>query len=564
LGSGKIVGKARARFENEENGDERNLKIKGIGEMNPVYLVVCLLIVLAALVNVARRLDISSPIVLVIGGFILALFPRLPEVRLEPEIVFLVFLPPLLYWDALNSSWRDFRDNRRPIAFLAIGLVFASTMAVMLIAHFMLRFPWPAAFVLGAVLGPTDTVAAAAILERFNLPRRLMSVLRGESLLNDALALVLYETAVRVTQTRMYVLGSISIGFSLAAAGGVVIGMTVGWAMLRIQRLTSDPLVRSTIGLLTGYAAYLPADALHVSGVLAVVTAGLYLGWEDPRVMSAKTRLQSIATWEVVTFLLNGLLFILIGLQLRTMVESFSQESLGSIIYGCLLVSGTVILVRILWVFISTYFPRAWSGRLRARDLYPAWKEPVLISWIGIRGGISLAAALAIPTSLANGSPFPRRNEILIFTFAVILVTLVLQGLSLPYLLRWLNLPADDAERAEEQRARETIAAVALQFLASTTKEDETHRRAVLHLQDSYRKSAEGLDLACEACQDNPEKRYLNQIDSLERDLIRLQRAALIDLRDRGRISDAVLRRFQVLLDLEEARLEEQERRFHV
>ena len=533
-------------------------------QVNPVYLVVCLLIVLAALVNVARRLDISYPIVLVIGGLLLALFPRLPEIRLEPEIVFLVFLPPLLYWDALNSSWRDFRDNRRPISLLAIGLVLASTVAVMLVAHFMLGFPWPAAFVLGAVLGPTDTVAAAAILERFNLPRRLMSVLRGESLLNDALALVLYETAVRVTQTRMYVLGSVSTGFVLAAAGGVAIGLAVGWAMLRIQRLTSDPLVRSTIGLLTGFAAYLPADALHVSGVLAVVTAGLYLGWEDPRIMSAKTRLQSIATWEVVTFLLNGLLFILIGLQLRTIVKSLSVESFGLIIYGCLLVSGTVILVRILWVFISTYISRALSGRLHTRDLYPAWHEPVLISWIGIRGGISLAAALAIPTSLANGLPFPRRNEILILTFAVILVTLVLQGLSLPYLLRWLNFPADGAERAEEHRARETIAAVALQFLATTTKEDETHRRAVRHLQDSYRNRAEGLDPAYQASKDKPETEYLNQIDSLERALIRLQRSALIDLRDRGAISDAVLRRFQVLLDLEEARLEEQERRYRL
>jgi Na+/H+ antiporter len=533
-------------------------------QVNPVYLVVCLLIVLAALVNVARRLDISYPIVLVLGGLLLALFPRLPEIRLEPEIVFLVFLPPLLYWDALNSSWRDFRDNRRPIALLAIGLVLASTVAVMLVAHFMLQFPWPAAFVLGAVLGPTDTVAAAAILERFSLPRRLMSVLRGESLLNDALALVLYETAVHVTQTRMYVLGSVSTGFVLAAAGGVAIGLVVGWAMLRIQRLTSDPLVRSTIGLLTGFAAYLPADALHVSGVLAVVSAGLYLGWEDPRIMSAKTRLQSIATWEVLTFLLNGLLFILIGLQLRTIVNSLSVESYGVITYGCLLVSGTVILVRILWVFISAYVSRALSGRLRARGLYPAWHDPVLISWMGIRGGISLAAALAIPTSLANGLPFPRRNEILILTFAVILVTLVLQGLSLPYLLRWLNFPADSVERAEEQRARETMATVALQFLASTPKEDEARRRAVGHLQDSYRNRAEGLDRAYEAPQGIPETGYLNQIDSLERELIRLQRSALIDLRDRGAISDGVLRRLQVLLDLEEARLEEQERPFHL
>jgi Na+/H+ antiporter len=529
--------------------------------VNPVYLVVCLLIVLAALVNVARRLDISYPIVLVIGGLLLALFPRLPEVRLEPEIVFLVFLPPLLYWDALNSSWRDFRDNRRSISFLAIGLVLASTIAVMLVAHIMLGFTWPTAFVLGAVLGPTDTVAAAAILERFNLPRRLVSVLRGESLLNDALALVLYETAVHVTQTRTYVLGSISIGFLLAAAGGVAIGLGVGWAMLRIQRLTSDPLVRSTIGLLTGYAAYLPADALHVSGVLAVVTAGLYLGWEDPRIMSAKTRLQSIATWEVMTFLLNGLLFILIGLQLQRIVKSFSAESFGYIIYGCLLVSGTVILVRILWVFLL-YVPRILDRRFCARSLYPVWHEPVLISWIGIRGGISLAAALAIPTALANGSPFPRRNEILILTFAVILVTLVIQGLSLPRLLRWLNFPADHSERAEEQRARETVAAVALQFLASTTKEDEIHRRAVRHLQDIYRNRAEGLALADEGSQHNPETTYLNQIESLDRELIRLQRSALIDLRDRGTISDAVLRRFQVSLDLEEARLEEQEHRF--
>jgi Na+/H+ antiporter len=530
-------------------------------KVNPVYLVVCLLIVLAALVNVARRLDISYPIVLVIGGLLLALFPRLPDVRLEPAIVFLVFLPPLLYWDALNSSWRDFRDNRRPISFLAIGLVLASTVAVLLVAHFMLGFSWSTAFVLGAVLGPTDTVAAAAILERFNLPRRLMSVLRGESLLNDALALVLYETAVHVTQTRTYVLGSVSIGFVLAAAGGVAIGLAVGWAMLRIQRLTSDPLVRSTIGLLTGYAAYLPADLLHVSGVLAVVTAGLYLGWEDPRIMAAKTRLQSIATWEVLTFLLNGLLFILIGLQLRTIVKSFSLESFGAIIYGCLLVSGTVILVRILWVFISTYVPRALSRRPRAPDPYPVWHEPVLISWIGIRGGISLAAALAIPTSLASELPFPRRNEILILTFAVILVTLVLQGLSLPYLLRWLNFPADGAERAEEHKAQEKIAEVALQFLASTTNEDETHRRAVRYLQDSYRNRAQRLDLANEARQDDPQTRYLNQVDSLEREVIRLQRTTLIDLRDRGAISDAVLRRFQVLLDLEEARLEEQERR---
>jgi monovalent cation/hydrogen antiporter len=532
--------------------------------VHPIDLVVCLLIVLAALATVARRLNVSYPIVLVIGGLVLALFPRLPEVRLEPDIVFLVFLPPLLYWDALNSSWRDFRNNWHPISLLAIGLVLTTTIAVMLAAHFLLGFLWGPAFVLGAVLGPTDTVAAAAILERFSLPRRLMAVLRGESLLNDASALVLYETAIHVSQTRTYVWGSISGGFCLAAGGGVLIGLSVGWLMLRLQRLTSDPLVCSTIALLTGFAAYLPADALHVSGVLAVVTAGLYLSWEDPRIVSARTRLQTIATWEVMTFLLNGLLFILIGLQLRTIVKSLSAESFRSIVLGCLLISGTVILVRILWAFVSAYVPHALKARLPSGDPSPDWREPTLISWVGIRGGISLAAALAIPISLANGSPFPGRNEILILTFAVILATLVLQGLSLPWLLRWLNFAPDAAEHAEEQRARAAITGEALRYLAAAAKGDEINRRAVEQLRDTYRNRAEGFELARESRPDNPEARYTKQLVLLELELIRWQRTALIDLRDRGTISDAVLRRFQVLLDLEEARLEEDARRLGV
>jgi CPA1 family monovalent cation:H+ antiporter len=526
--------------------------------MHPVDMVVCLLIVFVALVIVARRLHVSYPIVLVIGGLILALFPRLPEVRLEPEIVFLVFLPPLLYWDALNSSWHDFRENWRPISLLAVGLVFTTTMAVMLAAHFLVGFPWGPSFVLGAVLGPTDTVAAAAILERFSLPRRLLAVLRGESLLNDALALVLYETAIHVTQVKAYVWGSVSIRFCLAASGGIAIGLAVGWLMIRLRRLASDSLVGNMIALLTGFAAYLPADALHVSGVLAVVTAGLYLSWADRDIHSARTRLQSIATWQVITFLLNGLLFILIGLQLRTILESLSAESLPSIICGCLLVSGTVILVRIFWVFISAYVSRALSRRLNTRDPYPPWQEPTLISWVGIRGGISLAAALAIPTSLADGSPFPKRNEILILTFAVILATLVLQGLSLPGLLRRLIFADDGAERTEERRAQEAITGVALQYLASAAKGDEINQRAVEQLEDAYRRRAERFEVASKARPGNPDARFMNQLVSLERELNRMQRTTLIDLRDGGAISDDVLRRFQLLLDLEEVQLEEE------
>jgi monovalent cation/hydrogen antiporter len=527
--------------------------------MDPVELVVCLLIVLVALVIVARRLHVSYPIVLVIGGLVLALFPRLPEVRLAPEIVFLLFLPPLLYWDALNSSWRDFRENWRPISLLAIGLVFTTTMAVMVAAHSLLGFPWGPAFILGAVLGPTDTVAAAAILERFRLPRRLLAVLRGESLLNDALALVLYETAVHVTQIRAYVWGSVSTKFCVAAFGGIAIGLVVGWLMFRLRRLTSDPLVGNTIALLTGFAAYLPANALHVSGVLAVVTAGLYLNWKGSSSMSAKTRLHSIAIWEVITFLLNGLLFILIGLQLRPILESLSAESLPSILRACLVVSGTVILVRILWVFISAGVSRAFNRGLSSRDASPPWKEPALISWVGIRGGISLAAALAIPTSLSDGSPFPGRNEILILTFAVILATLVLQGLSLPGLLGWLRFADEDSERIEERRAREAITRVALNYLAAAAKGSENNQRAIEQLQDVYRKKAERFEVVRNPGPDNAGAHFLDQLAALERELNRIQRTTLSELRGRGAISDDVLRRFQLLLDLEEAQLEEEE-----
>lgn len=547
------------------------LRIGRVGEIwhsqklvHPIDLVVCLLIVMVILVTVARRLNVSQPIVLVLGGLLLALFPRLPEVRLDPEIVFLVFLPPLLYWDALHCSWRDFRDYRRPILLLAIGLVFTTTMAVMIVAHLLLGLPWGPAFVLGAVLGPTDTVAAGAILERFNLPRNLLAVLRGESLLNDALALVLYETAVHVTQTKVYVWGSIGGGFFLAASGGIFIGLAIGWVMLRIRRSTSDPLTGNTMSLLTGFAAYLPADALHLSGVLAVVAAGLYIGWKNPRVVAARARLQSVAMWEVITFLLNGVLFILIGLQLRRIVESLPGGTVRSILRGCVLVSVTVILVRILWVFVSAYLPSALIGRWRARFPYPPWQEPALVSWVGIRGGISLAAALAIPSALPDGSPFKGRDEILLLTFAVILATLVIQGLSLPGLLRRLNFSDGGAERAEEHRARDAITGAALHYLESVTDGDEIQRRAVRQLQDAYRNRAEGLAIAREARLENPEAEYMSRLIALERKLVVAERSSLIDLRDCGAISDDVMRRFEVMLDLKESELEEEETRWRV
>ena len=407
--------------------------------MHSVQLVLALLVILVALVALALRLNISYPIVLVLGGLVLALAPRMPSVRLEPDIVFLVFLPPLLFSDALSSSWRDFRENWRPILFLSVGLVFATTGSVLLIAHFLLGLDWGPAFVLGAVLGPTDTVAVSAILERFAIPHRLSAILRGESLVNDASALVLFEAAIHTTQLRKYVWGSVLSEFSLAVAGGVIIGAVVGWLAVQLRRHTREPLLHNTISLLAAFGAYQPAAAIHVSGVLAVVTAGLYLGWNDPRIGTPQSRLQAAGSWEMLTFLLNGLLFILIGLQLRTVGEPLWSQNPWSLIWGGIAISATVIGARIVWVFSSTSLGASFSsssssscsnpaarsdGVLEYRSSVPSPKsapqspdrdqskrQAILLSWVGIRGGISLAAALAIPPTLGNGSPFPQRAQ---------------------------------------------------------------------------------------------------------------------------------------------------------
>jgi Na+/H+ antiporter len=525
--------------------------------VHSVQLVVALLVILVALVALAFRLNISYPIVLVLGGLLLALPPRLPAVRLEPDIVFLVFLPPLLFSDAVNSSWRDFRENWRPIFLLSVGLVFATTGSVLLIAHFLLHIDWGPAFVLGAVLGPTDTIAVSAILERFPIPRRLSAILRGESLVNDASALVLFEAALHTTEMKKYVWGSVLGQFGLAVAGGVLIGAVIGWLAVQLRRHTTDPLLANTISLLAAFAAYQPAAALDVSGVLAVVTAGLYLGWNDPRIGTPRSRLQAAGSWEMLTFLLNGLLFILIGLQLRTVGRPLWSQDPWFLIWGGLAVSATVIGARIAWVFVSTYLPRFFGDRSRPFDAPLAKRQATLLSWVGIRGGISLAAALAIPPVIADGSPFPQRAEVIIFTFAVILVTLVAQGLTLPKLLSWLQFAGEPGAKAEEIKARSAMAAAAVKYLQSLPEADDSEERAVSHLFDAYSQPVAQPTTEGAGPTDHSQTKYLGSVVSLELTIVKKQRARLIELRDKGEISDEVLRRFQSILDLKESQLDQ-------
>ena len=529
--------------------------------MDAVQLVVALLIILVALVALAFRLKISYPIILVLGGLVLAIPPRLPSVRLEPDLVFLVFLPPLLFADAINSSWRDFRENWRPIFLLSVGLVFATAGSVMIAAHFLLHIAWGPAFVLGAVLGPTDTVAVSAILERFKIPRRMTAILRGESLVNDATALVLFEAAIRTTQMKSYIWGSVVGGFCLAVVGGVGIGCLVGWIVAQLRRHTADPILANTISLLAGFAAYQPAATLHFSGVLAVVTAGLYLGWNDPWISTARSRIQATGTWEMLTFLLNGLLFILIGLQLRTVGEPLWSQDPWFLLMGSVIVSAAVIGARMAWVFLSTYLPRLFRRRASPSDHAFARRQATLLSWVGIRGGISLAAALAIPPTLADGSLFPQRNEVLIFTFAVILTTLVVQGLTLPGLLRWLHFDEEPAIQEEENKTRLAMAVAALDYLQTVERTDEFEGKAIDHLSELYR---ETLRLPIErgtAATGGRSVTVLGRLVGLERAIVNEQRSKLIQLRDTDEISDEILRRFQSLLDLRESELNSPEAR---
>src|SRR5262245_59492065 len=369
--------------------------------------VVLLLVLMAVLVIAAQKSAIPYPVLLVLGGLSLSFVPLLPVIRLDPNLVLFFFLPPLLYPAALFTSWRDFRRNLRSILFLAIGLVLMTTTVVAWVAHtFIPGLPWAAAFALGAIVSPPDAVAAEAILKRLGVPARIQTVLGGESLVNDATALVAYQFAVAAMMTGQFSLGGAGLRLLLVGLGGVGLGLLVGLIMRWVQGRLDDPPVQITISLLTPFAAYLLAERLEISGVLAVVVAGMYLGWHSTA-LSARTRLQAQAFWEMAAFFLNGFIFIMIGLQLPDILQKLNREPLSRLTTYAFLISATVVLVRIAWVFPATYLPRWLSRKMRERDPVPPWQHSVIIAWAGMRGVVSLAAAFALPIVLTDRHPFP-------------------------------------------------------------------------------------------------------------------------------------------------------------
>jgi monovalent cation/hydrogen antiporter len=517
-----------------------------------------LLLAVAVLALLARKLTMPYPILFVLGGLLLSLIPKLPRVRLNPELVFLFFLPPLLYPAALFTSWRDFRSNLRPIGLLAIGLVLFTTVSVAYLAHYFMDLPLAAGFVLGAIISPPDAIAATAIADRLQVPRRIVTILEGESLVNDATALVAYRFAVVAVVSGSFSLGHASIQFFVVGIGGTLVGLAVGWLAEQFHKRVDDAPIEITVSLLTPFVAYLAAERFGLSGVLAVVTAGLYLGMRMPELLSFRTRLRGGPVWDMVEFLLNGFVFILIGLQLPEVLRALSGRSvpIGRLVWYALLISLAVILIRILWVFPATYLPRLIFKRVCRHDPYPPWRHVTIVAWTGMRGVVSLAAALALPLTLRDSAtPFPGRNLILFLTFVVILTTLVLQGLSLPPLIRWLGIQDDRSMEKEEREARLKANQAALLRLNQIAEQDPTRRDALQRLRVEYEDHIRQVEGNEPELAGTPLRLFSSEFERLSQEALQIERVTILKLRNQDVISDEVLRRIQRDIDFAEARV---------
>lgn len=514
-----------------------------------------LLVATAGLAVLARVVNVPYPVTLVLGGALIGFLPGVPEVELEPELVLLIFLPPLLYGAAFFTSVRDLRRNARPIALLSIPLVLVTMVAVAVVAHELIGLDWGPAFVLGAIVSPTDAVAPAEIMRRIGAPRRLLTIVEGENLTNDWTALVLYRFAITAVVTGSFSLLEAGPKFLATGIGGLAVGLVAGRIIREVRARIDDPPTEITISVLSGYAAYLPAEELGASGVIAAVTIGLYMGWHTPQLTTPLMRLQGVAIWEILTFLLNAVLFLLVGLQLPNVLDELSGRATGDLILWALAVSLVVVGVRLAWMFTVPYLVRMVDRRASQRQRRAPAGERLAVGWAGMRGSVSLAAALAVPITTGAGAPFPDRDLIIFLAFGVILATLVGQGLTLGPLIERLGLMDDGVEEHEERIARQRIAEAGIARIEELGEPDwvssETMGRA-RNLLD-YRRRRFG------ALVDGDGDHYEERADAYRRlmyDLYDAQREELVGLRNRGEISDEVRRKIERDLDLEESRLE--------
>jgi CPA1 family monovalent cation:H+ antiporter len=509
-----------------------------------------LLVGVGGLLALAPVLRMPLPILLVLGGVVMGFIPGLPQISLPPDVILVAVLPPLLYSGAFFTSLRSLRKNKRPISFLAFGLVGVTMAVVAVVAHEWMGLSWAVAFTLGAIVSPTDALAATEIMSRVGAPRRIVSLVEGESLVNDGTALVLYKAALGAAVGGTFSLLDTSGRVVLNVVGGIAIGLAVGWVVRQVRRRLDDPPIEVALAVLSGYLAYLPATAIGVSGVLAAVTIGVYMGWYTPELTNERTRLAGDAFWDIFVFLVNAFVFILVGLQLRGIVNALSGLSAPRLAGYALLVCGAVIVTRIVCVPIVAYVPRYLSRRIRENDPYPPWQWLAAISWSGMRGAVSLVAALALPTN------FPDRQLIVFLTFTVIVATLVVQGLTLPSLIQVLDVHDDGAVDREDAKARIKSAEAALSRLEELVADGAVREDTAERLRGSFSFRANRFRARFDEEDDGAIEERSVAYQRVMRELIAAEQSALVALRNERVIDDNVMQRVQRDLDLEAARLD--------
>jgi len=525
--------------------------------LHPELPIIFALLAITAFVALgARRIHVPESIFLVLVGLAISFLPGMPRIGLQPNMVLSLLLPPLLYSAGVNMSWRGFRANLRPILLLAVGLVIFTTVAVAGVSYYLLGLPLAVGFVLGAIVSPPDAVAPMAIARRFALPQRVLTVLEGEGLVNDATALILFSFAIEaVTMGRAFSIGTATGEFLLIVAAEIVWGLFIGWGALALRRWASDPRVEMVFALLTPFAAFWVPESLGGSGVLATVTCGLFVSWNGPRFISPATRLQGFFVWDLVTYLVESVIFLLTGLQARVVADTLDFSQWETLALACLAVCTVLIAVRFVWVFVATYLPRFLIPALARKDPAPPWKNTFVVAFTGIRGVVSLAAALSIPL-MADGAAFPHRGLLLLITFSVILVTLVGQGFALPWVIAKLGIAEYGKQEADADKKREISARLAsidaalgrLDSLEAAQSSPET-------VSALRRRSEDRRAYFVAACQDIQAGDVSNAAAALQLQFVNAERTSIADLYYRGEISDEARRRIERELDLEDSRI---------
>ncbi len=523
--------------------------------MTNLGIIILLLAVVTALAQVTDKIRIPYPILLVLAGIAIGVIPGLPVITLDPEIVFLIFLPPVLYAAAWNTSWPDFKEAIRPISLLAVGCVLFTTVIVAMAAHYFIPdFGWVESFVLGAIVSPPDAVAATAATKGLKIPKRIITILEGESLVNDATGLIAYRYAIAAAASGTFIFWLAGINFFYVAGLGIVIGIAMGYVFFWIHKITpNNATTDTTFTLLAPYAAYLLAEEFHSSGVLAVVAAGLFLSPRSSEVFSNRTRIQANAVWDTIIFVLNGVIFILIGLQLPIILGHITSNSIGTLFWYGGVVSIAAVLARIIWVFPGTYLPRWLSKGIRTREPKPGIRNVSIVAWSGMRGIVSLAAALGLPLMVSETKEFPNRNLIIFLTFCVIFVTLVFQGMTLRKLISWLGVKSDDEHLREEERIRVMLASSVIEHIEenySLGMSDEVLNQ----IKSKYEIRIQRIRKDASEHRMPPEQ--IDELHRIQYELINRERELILRLRKEGKASDEVVRKIEYELDLEEARLE--------